>query len=257
MPERSRERGGRAVSAAPPAVVVVAEEAGLDDALAGTDAHVDHVVPEDVTHEAVDGARVVFAAGDPSLLAVARHRPDTPIAPVAAGVGRYDVPKRSVGAVVDAARDGDLRTVAHPLLDVAVGGEHAGVAVADVTLLTASPARISEFGVAAGDGWRRSVRADGVVVATPVGSTGYARDAGGPVLAPETGLVTVPVSAYAMHVRPWVLRPPVSLSVERDEADVTLRLDDEEVRSVPPAVSVDIEAEESLSLVSPQPFLSD
>jgi NAD+ kinase len=241
----------------PTAIVVATRNVDLDDALVGTDARVDRVVPDEVTRDTVDGARVAFAVGEPALLAVARHHPDTPIAPVAAGVGRYDVSEESVGAVVDAASDGDLRTAAHPLVDIAVGGEHAGTAVADVTLLTASPARISEFGVAAGDDWRRSVRADGVVVATPVGSTGYARDTGGPVLAPETGLVTVPVSAYAMHVRPWVLRPPVSLVVERDEADVILRIDDEEVRPVPPGAAVEITAGESLSLVTPQQFPTD
>jgi NAD+ kinase len=238
------------VSAVP--VAVVTEGDALGSELAGTDARV--VDPDAVTFDVVDDAGVVFAVGERSLLAVARVSPETPIAPVAAGVGRYEVPERAVGAAVDAAAREDLRTVAHPLLDVAVAGEPAGAAVADVTLLTAAPARISEFGIGSADGWVETVRADGVVVASPLGSTGYARDAGGPVLAPETGLVTVPISAYAMHVRPWVLRPPVSLSVERDEADVTLRLDDEVARSVPPEAPVDIEAGATLSLVDPQQF---
>lgn len=232
-------------------VAVVTEGEAVGGELAGIDARV--VESDAVTADLVDDARVVFAVGESSLLAVARHRPEAPIAPVAAGIGRYDVSTAAVAAVADAAPD-DLRTVAHPLLDVTVAGEHAGTAVADVTLLTAAPARISEFGIGSADGWAETVRADGVVVATPLGSTGYARDAGGPVLAPETGLVTVPISAYAMHVRPWVLRPPVSVSVERDEADVTLRLDDRAVRSVPPDVAIDIEAGERLSLVAPQQF---
>lgn len=234
------------------AVVVATAGAVPDDALTSADARV--VDPGAVTPTDVDTAGVVVAVGEPSLLAVARHRPDAPVAPVAADVGRYGVPERAVDAVVDAAARDDLRTVAHPLLDVTVAGEHAGTAVADVTLLTAAPARISEYGIGSADGWTETVRADGVVVATPLGSVGYARDAGGPVLAPETGLVTVPVSAYAMHVRPWVLRPPVSLSVERDEADVTLRLDDAVVRPVPPGVSVDVAAGGSVSLVAPQQF---
>jgi len=247
--ERSGERGGRAVSEVPVAVVTEGETVG--GALAGIDARV--VESDAVTADVVDNARVVFAVGEPSLLAVARHCPETPIAPIAAGIGRYDVSTAAVTAVVDAAPD-DLRTVAHPLLDVTVAGEHVGTAVADVTLLTAAPARISEFGINSADGWAETVRADGVVVATPLGSTGYARDAGGSVLAPETGLVTVPISAYAMHVRPWVLRPPVSVSVERDEADVTLRLDHRVVRSAPPDVPIDVEAGERLSLVAPQQF---
>jgi NAD+ kinase len=238
-------------------VVVVAEGEPIADALAGTDARVERLAPDTVTADALNGARVAFAVGESALLAVARHRPEIPIAPVAAGVGRYDLVERVAGAVVEAACDGDLRTAAHPLLHVAVAGERAGSAVADVTLLTAEPARISEFGVGSTDGWFETVRADGVVVATPLGSTGYARDAGGPVIAPGTGLVTVPVSAYAMHAHPWVLRPPMSLSVERDEADVTLRLDDEEVRSVPPGTPVDIRTNGSLSLVVPGQFPTD
>jgi NAD+ kinase len=57
-----------------------------------------------------------------------------------------------------------------------------------------------------------------------------------------------------MHVRPWVLRPPVSLSVERDEARVTLRLDDEVTRPVPPDVPVDVAVDASTSLVVPEQF---
>lgn len=244
------------MSPAPAPVVVVADGTTVDGALAFTDARVDRVAPDAVTPAVVDGAPVVFAVGERSLLAVAGHRPDAPVAPVSAGAGRYDVPATAVDAVADAASGDDLRTVAHPLLDVAVGGDRAGTAVADVTLLTAAPARISEFGVGSDDGRMETVRADGVVVATPLGSTGYARDAGGPVLEPGTGLVTVPVSAYAMHVRPRVVRPPVSLSVERDEADVTLRLDDAETRSVPSEAAVDVTVGGSLSLVAPQQFQS-
>ncbi len=238
-------------------VAVVSEGGATGDALAATDARVESFDPAAVTPDALDGVRVAFAVGEPSLLAAARHRPEAPIAPVATGAGRYDVSENAVDAVLDAAVDGDLPTVAHPLLDISVAGEPAGTAVADVTLLTAAPARISEFGVASADGWAETVRADGVVVATPLGSTGYARDAGGPELAPETGLVTVPISAYAMHVRPWVLRPPVSLSVARDEAEVTLRLDDEEVRPVPPGDPVDIATGGAVSFVAPQQFPSD
>lgn len=232
-------------------VAVVTEAGTVPDALAGTDVC---VVDPAADTDVLATARVVVAVGEPSLLSAARRRHDTPIAPVSTGSDRYDVPGAALDAVVDAAADGDLRTTAHPALDVAVDGDDVGTAIADVTLLTAAPARISEFGVAVDDGWRASVRADGVVVATPLGSTGYARDAGGPELAPDTGLVAVPISAYAMHAHPWVLRPPLSLSVERDEADVTLRLDDAAVRSVPPNTPVEVTTGEPVSFVSPRQF---
>ena len=49
---------------------------------------------------------------------------------------------------------------------------------------------------------------DGVVVATPTGSTAYALSAGGPVVAPGVrGIVVVPLAPHALGVRPLVLAP--------------------------------------------------
>ena len=212
------------------------------------------IPPAEVTAATLGDARVIVAVGEPALLAVGRSAPDPPVVPVDTGTGRYDVSAASIGAAVDAAVADTIETVDHPVLGVSVADERAGTALLDVTLVTADPARISEFAVGAGDGWTESIRADGVVIATPTGSTGYARAVGAPVLAPGTGLVAAPVSAYAMHVRPWVLRPPVSLSVERDEARVTLRLDDEVTRPVPPGVPVGVAVDASVSLVVPEQF---
>jgi NAD+ kinase len=244
------------VSDGPVAVTTVgaAADGPVSEALANAAAAVEALAPDDVASGGLGASQVVVAVGEPGLLAVAAEPPGCPVVPVGTGFGRYDVPAAALGAVVDATADDTVETVAHPRLDVSVAGERAGTAVADVTLLTADPARISEFAVSGGDGWTETVRADGVVVATPLGSTGYARAAGGPVLAPDTGLATVPVSAYAMHVRPWVLTPPVSMSVERDEAPVTLRLDDAVSRPVPPGAPVEITVGGSVSLVTPQQF---
>jgi NAD+ kinase len=242
-------------------VTVVADDAAdpIRDALASaeTDVAVETLTPADVAAGTFGDSRVVVAVGEPALLAAAQSVPDSPIVPVDTGTRRYDVSAAAVGAAVDAAAAATLDTVSHPVLDVSVAGESAGTAVLDVTLLTADPARISEFAVGSDDGWTEAIRADGVVVATPLGSTGYAHAVGGPVLAPGTGVVAAPISAYAMHVRPWVLRPPVSVSVERDEARVTLRLDDEVTRPVPPDVQVDITVGASVSVVAPQQFAEE
>ena len=67
------------------------------------------------------------------------------------------------------------------------------------------------------------VRADGVVVSTATGSTGYNLSAGGPVLMPEAQeMVLTPIAAHLAHVRPLVL--------PRD-TDVQLRLESD-VRAV-------------------------
>ncbi|WP_238993890.1 NAD(+)/NADH kinase [Halobellus captivus] len=228
---------------------------GVTDALGARDDVREDVVAIREIVESGDettGVDAVFAVGFEALSALASRRVDCPIVPLGVDSGRYDIAGGDMTAVVDALREDVFEIARHPVLDVDVDGESAGYAVADVTLMTADPARISEYSVSTADRWTETVRSDGVVVATPLGSTGYARAVGGPVLAPETGLVCLPVSPYAMNPDAWVLREPITLSVERDEADVSLHFDDEVVRSVPTNVPVTVSVARELSLVRPQ-----
>ena len=56
---------------------------------------------------------------------------------------------------------------------------------------------------------------DGVVVATPTGSTAYAFSAGGPIVWPEVeAILMVPLSAHALFSRPIVVAPTSRLSIE-------------------------------------------
>jgi NAD+ kinase len=56
---------------------------------------------------------------------------------------------------------------------------------------------------------------DGVVVATPTGSTAYAFSAGGPVVWPDVeALLLVPISAHALFARPLVVGPNSHLALE-------------------------------------------
>ena len=56
---------------------------------------------------------------------------------------------------------------------------------------------------------------DGVVVATPTGSTAYAFSAGGPVVWPDVeAVLLVPISAHALFARPLVLGPASHLALE-------------------------------------------
>jgi len=82
-----------------------------------------------------------------------------------------------------------------------------------------------------------------MVVATPAGSVGYARAAGGPVVGPGAGVaVVVPVGPYAVGRDRWVLAPPLGVTIERDEGAVTLFVDGREVSPVEPDDTVEVTA---------------
>jgi len=120
-------------------------------------------------------------------------------------------------------------TISRRVLSVQVG-DTAARAVRDCAIVTTDPARISEYRVVADDATLTAFRADGVVVATPVGTAGYSRAAGGPRLAPNTGLAVVPIAPFAMAADQWVVRPPLGLRVERDD-DVSVFADGNRVTS--------------------------
>jgi len=64
-------------------------------------------------------------------------------------------------------------------------------------------------------GHSRLFGADGVVMATPTGSTAYSFSAGGPVVWPGVeALLMVPLSAHALFARPLVVGPDSVLAVE-------------------------------------------
>jgi NAD+ kinase len=64
---------------------------------------------------------------------------------------------------------------------------------------------------------------DGLICATPTGSTAYAFSAGGPVLWPEIdALVLLPISAHALFSRPMVVSPTSEIVVEIESSGALL-----------------------------------
>lgn len=85
---------------------------------------------------------------------------------------------------------------------------------------------------------------DGVVMATPTGSTAYAFSAGGPVVWPDVqALLMVPISAHALFSRPLVVSPRSLLSVEvlpRTNEPGVLWCDGRRTVDLPPGARVEV-----------------
>ena len=67
---------------------------------------------------------------------------------------------------------------------------------------------------------------DGIICATPTGSTAYAFSAGGPIVWPEVeALVLLPLAAHALFSRPMVISPESIIAVDIESEEATLSAD--------------------------------
>jgi len=198
-------------------------------------------------------ADVVVAVDEAALadLAAEAGGPAAPVLAVLDGRGPPGVPPSRIREALEELHGvaGAIPTVASPVCAVAVEGEPVGTAVLDAALVPTRPAKISGYAIHAGDRRLDAFRADGVVVATPLGSGGYARAVGGPILGVDTGFVVCPISPYSTVSDTWVLDPPVAVTVERDDNEVSLLVDDAERRPVAPGERVRFDVERRLDLV--------
>ena len=88
------------------------------------------------------------------------------------------------------------------------GAAERHLALNDVVIARGSLARVCRLDVAIDDSHLATFIADGLVVASPTGSTGYSFSAGGPIVAPETrNLIVTPIAGYLSTIRSIVVEP--------------------------------------------------
>jgi NAD+ kinase len=180
------------------------------------------VVP--ATEAAVAGAEMVIVlGGDGTLLRAAElaRAPGTPLLGVNLGhVGFLaEAEREDLKATVD--KVVDCRYVVEERLTIDVTVRHNGMidaatwALNEASVEKAARQRMIEA-VLEVDGRPLSRwGCDGVVCATPTGSTAYAFSAGGPVVWPEVeAFLVVPISAHALFARPMVVSPRSVVAVE-------------------------------------------
>jgi NAD+ kinase len=87
-------------------------------------------------------------------------------------------------------------------------------ALNDAVINKSHIARLTDFDVIIDDAFVSNYKADGLIIATPTGSTAYSLAAGGPIVLPnvEAFLIT-PVSPHALTNRPLVVRESAQITV--------------------------------------------
>ena len=88
-----------------------------------------------------------------------------------------------------------------------------------------------------------TLSADGLIVATPTGSTGYSISVGGPIVSPRTDVITLsPISPHSLTVRPLVLPGDQEILIKADSPHTTVQVNCDGQRSYmfPPPMDIKI-----------------
>jgi NAD+ kinase len=159
-----------------------------------------------------------------------------------------EVEAERLPAALDAVRDGRYQVERRTTLAarVLLGGRRLGedLAVNDVVLEKGPRERLALVAVRLGDGGPFArYAADGVMVASPTGSTAYSFSAGGPIVSPRLdALLLTPVAPHMVFNRSLVLHPDeaVRLEVLPDSPTLVESVDGRVVRELPPGTVVEV-----------------
>ncbi len=157
---------------------------------------------------------IVVLGGDGTLLATARLLENRPVPILAVNLG-------SLGFLTEITLDemyGALEAVLADRHRIEVRQQLAGEverqgqvvarywALNDIVLHKASLARILDFDVTIDGRFVSRIRADGLIVSTPTGSTAYSLSAGGPIVLPSVeAMVVTPIAPHMLTNRPLVI----------------------------------------------------
>jgi NAD+ kinase len=161
---------------------------------------------------------LVVLGGDGTFLRAARAVADVDVPLLGINLGKV--------GFLSKAEAGDLEAVLGHLVDGAytidermaiegrilrggrIGADERHVALNDIVVARGALARVCRLDVSIDDSHLATFTADGLVVASPTGSTGYSFSAGGPILDPiSRNLVVTPIAAYLSAIRSVVVSP--------------------------------------------------
>jgi NAD+ kinase len=165
----------------------------------------------------------VVVGGDGTMLGIARELARHNIPLVGINQGRLgfitDIPVGQFREALAPMIAGDYEEESRTMLEGGVWRDGAlifeGLSMNDVVVSRGATASMVELKIDIGDEFVANLRADGLIVASPTGSTAYALSAGGPILHPGiAGWVLVPIASHTLSNRPIVLPDAGEIRIE-------------------------------------------
>ena len=215
------------------AAVVTIERDGVGDALARLQAVAKRCGVELVDSDDADIAIVL--GGDGTMLRALARFLGSNVPVIGVNYGRVGFLTAIEGAELDAAVTrvfaGDYRTVELATLEVTVGGQ-TSAAINDVVVAGGTLGRMIELGYSIGGEDLGSQPCDGLICATPTGSTAYNLSNGGPVLVwGIDAMVLTFVAPHALVIRPLVVPrgPEVTITNLTSDLETMVLVDGQQV----------------------------
>ncbi len=181
---------------------------------------------------------IIVLGGDGTLLKVARiaHSSDVPILGVNLGNLGFltETTLEKLYHTLQSTLNGECEIEHRMLLNASLWRNGAKIqnfnVLNDIVINKGALARILNLTVLVNDQPMTSYRADGLIIATPTGSTAYSLSAGGPIIHPSMqALVLSPICPFALTNRPIVIpdtsRIKVQLAKRHEDEDVRITLD--------------------------------
>ncbi len=179
---------------------------------------------------------IVVLGGDGTMISTARLTGDREVLVLGINYGSLGyLTEFRIEEMFDALEkilDGNYQTDHRVMLDVELrrGDEilGSGRVLNDVVINKAVLARVIEIEVKLNDLFVNNFRADGLIVATPTGSTAYSLSAGGPIVYPTmNALVLTPICPFTLTNRPIVIpdNAEIKLRLNKETEGVMLTLD--------------------------------
>ncbi|GAA2736931.1 NAD kinase [Actinocorallia aurantiaca] len=205
--------------------------------------------------EASEGAELMIVlGGDGTLLRAAELTRETGTPVLGVNLGHVgflaEAERADLAAVAARVVTGEYDVEERMVIDVLVrhnGTDHRTWALNEASVEKVARERLLQLVVGIDGRPLSHWGCDGVVVATPTGSTAYAFSAGGPVVWPEVeAMLVVPISAHALFARPLVVSPASTVAVEvtQENEGAVLWCDGRRTLDLPPGARVEVRRSE-------------
>lgn len=178
-----------------------------------------NVITDIITPEKLSGSDIaVILGGDGTIIRAAKCAAlaDVPVCGINLGkigfLASADVEEFS--GLANDLLNGNYKLEKRMILNASINGGEGRLVLNDIAVLRGSYPKMINITMDVDNEHLDTFMADGVVVATPTGSTAYSLSAGGPVAMPTMEMILVtPVCAYDMHTRSMLLPSEKNLSI--------------------------------------------